>query len=179
MWKKDNSSFSPVPPAAGPRTLALFSEMMDEIVAVAAKAQRDIAKAMGRCVRKYQQKVRVLESQRRSRGTVNKLRAAKAKLRAFELKDKEDREMLVKAKSIEIGPENAEFWIEKDTVIGDRVIHGLRKPDGKITRKPEKMLKVAKDFYTDLFSQAETNPVSQYMILRRLPSGNFIGLKEL
>lgn len=88
MWKKDNSSFSPVPPAAGPRTLALFSEMMDEIVAVAAKAQRDIAKAMGRCVRKYQRKVRILESQRRSRGTVNKLRAAKAKLRAFELKDK-------------------------------------------------------------------------------------------
>ena len=177
MWKKDNSSFAPVLPVAGPRTLALFSEMMDEIVAVATRAQRNIAKAMGRCVRKYQRKVRVLEGQRRSRRTVNKLRATKAKLRAFELKDKEDREMLVKAKSIEIGPENAEFWIEKDTVIGDRVIHGLRKPDGKITRKPEKMLKVAKDFYTDLFSQAETNPVSQDMILRRLPSGNFAGLE--
>lgn len=31
--------------------------------------------------------------------------------------------MLVKAKSIEIGPENAVFWIEKDAVIGDRVIY--------------------------------------------------------
>lgn len=86
--------------------------------------------------------------------------------------------MLVKARSIEVGPENAEFWIEKDAVLADRTLHGLRKPDGKITRKPKKMLKVAKDFYTDLFSRAETSSLSQDKILARLPSGNFAGLDK-
>lgn len=178
LWEKDGGSFVPILPNVGPITLKLFEDMLVKIGTVAKKAQYSIAKLMSKCVHKCQRKVRMLEGQRRSRRTVRRLRATKPKLRAFEQKDKKDREMIVRGKSIEIGPESAEFWAEKDAVLRDRAIHGLRKPDGKITRKPKKMLKVATDFYTDLFSMTQTNPASQDEILAGLPSGNFAGVDK-
>lgn len=94
----------------------------------------------------------------------------------MEQKDREDREILVKAKAIEVGPGDAEFWAERDAVTSDRAIRGLRGSNGKITRKSDKMLRIVKDFYINLFSLAEINPKSQDEMVARLPSGNFAGL---
>lgn len=175
LWVKSGETFDPVLATSPQETIALFDSMMVEVAAVAKKAQQGIAKAVGSCIRKCQRKVRFLEGQRRSKKTLHKLRSTKAKLRAFEVKDKEDREVLLKAKSISVGPEDAEFWIEKGAVMEDRAVRGLRRPDGKVTRKPKKILKVAKDFYADLFSKVKTIPESQESLLARLPSGNFAG----
>ncbi len=176
LWEKNDGSFSPTSPNAGPTTLALFGDMMDKIAASARTAQNAISRDLARCTRKYQRRVRLLEGRPRTWRIAQKLRKNKDKLRTLELKDKEDREMLIKARPIEIGPESAEFWVERDVVIPDRTIRGLYKPDGKITRKSKKMLKVALDFYTDLFSQAKTSPASHDNLLARLPSANFAGV---
>lgn len=172
LWAREGGVFTPNSPSAAQD---LFDSMMNDVTLAAKKAQKAIARALGNCIHKYQRKVRFFEGLRRSPKTVKKLRTAKARLRAMELKDKEDREILIKARPIDIGPENAEFWTDRDAITSNRTIHGLRKPNGKVTRKPKKILQVAKDFYTDLFTQAKTNPKSQEALLKRLPSGNFTG----
>lgn len=177
LWEKNGETFSPTSADVAPATLTLFTNMIDQIGIGAKKAQRDLARANGRCILKYQRKVRWLQGQRRTRKTIGKLRMASSRLRSMEIKDKEDREILVKAKAIEVGPGDPEFWAERDVVMSDRAIRGLRGSNDKITRKSSKMLRIAKDFYINLFSRAKTNPKSQDVLVARLPSGNFAGLE--
>lgn len=92
----------------------------------------------------------------------------------MELKDREDREILIKARPIDIGPEKAEFWTDKDAIMSNPIVHGFRGANGKVTRKPKKILQVANDSYTNLFTLAQTNSKSQEALLKRLPSGNFV-----
>lgn len=44
----------------------------------------------------------------------------------MELKDKNDQEVLIKAKPIDIGLENAKFWTDRDAINVDHyMMHGL------------------------------------------------------
>lgn len=113
LWMRRDEEFVSVSVNAPKETLVLFERMMDKVSIAAKQAQVAIAKGIKNCIRKYQKRVRFLEGRSRSRRVVARLRVAKARLRAIELKDKEDREILIKSRSVDIDTDMAEFWAEK------------------------------------------------------------------
>lgn len=125
LWVRNREIFTPNSPFAAQNFIDLFDAMIEDATLTAKKAQKDINKALGNCIYKYQRKIRFFKGLRRSLKTVKKLRTVKARLRAMELKDKNDWEILIKASPIDIDSEKTKFWTNRDTIISNRTIYGL------------------------------------------------------
>lgn len=69
LWEKNGETFSPATADAAPKTLTIFDKMIDQIGVGAKNAQSEIARANGRCILKYQRKVRRLDGKDGPGGT--------------------------------------------------------------------------------------------------------------
>ncbi|KOS42829.1 hypothetical protein ACN38_g6260 [Penicillium nordicum] len=67
----------------------------------------------------------------------------------------------------------SKFWKLGQNLTEERSIVGLAKPSGRVTKKPRKMLGLARSFYKDLYKRDDVNGTHQDGLLSLIKGGDF------
>ena len=157
------------------RSVEMFETMMAGIRSAAVALQKSIGKEQNKAQLKLERKIAKLEAEpHRNRAKARKIKILRARLKAFMHVKQANRSLISHAKWLSHGkPKSADFWALGHAPVDDRSILGLQDAQGKVRCKSDKILKVATDFYKQLYEKKSTSKAAQRKLHKLITPGDF------
>jgi exonuclease III len=151
-----------------------FDQLLDCIRDRAQTIQLKLARQRMKVMKRMDKKIERLNILERTIRESKKLKILATRREALMQVIAKRKKMLSKAKWLEMGTRRrADFWKLGNTPVENRTIQGLQDANGKIQKKSSEITKIARGYYSSLYSKREMSEKHQDELLKKVPRGDF------